>query len=469
MNTFTPGKLTRFAPGSFKEIAYISLPLMLTAMSGNLMWFLDRLVLARYSLESMNAAATAGIVCALFQFGMLGITAISEVFVGQFNGAGEYKKTSIPVWQMIWFSLASYVLFVPLALWGGPLLVASCYCDIGIPYFKWVMFFGPMIPLIAALSGFFIGLGKVRLVTFATIISNLLNLGLDILLVFGIEGILEPMGAKGAAIATGVSQLIQALILFLAFQSTRNRNAYDTNKPTLNFKMMEECLKVGVPSSLGHMIEMAAWAFLMNMTVWFGNDYITVFAFGQSVFVLFCFFSEGLSKGLTAVSSNFIGAGQHKMISKSMKASTSLLMVFMAFMAIPLVLFPEVFTKMFITEKELVNFSPQLMHWSSIALFWVWLFCLLDGLIWVIAGVFTAAGDTKFIMIANTINSWFVAIFPIYLIMKYAPVDPPYVWALSGLYSVVNLTCFIIRYKSNKWMKLDVTTDKHVQDSVSNV
>ena len=47
----------------------------------------------------------------VFIYGGIGIASIAEVFVGQFNGAKEYLKVASLVWQMIWFSLATSVIF----------------------------------------------------------------------------------------------------------------------------------------------------------------------------------------------------------------------------------------------------------------------------------------------------------------------------------------------------------------------
>eukprot|EP01037_Dinobryon_pediforme_P015386 gene15386-15527_t len=80
----------------FVFLDVISLPLMLTTLSANMMFLLDRLILVRYSIEAMNAVAVAAMSCAIFQFGGVAIASIAEVFVGQYNGAGQHEKTSQP-------------------------------------------------------------------------------------------------------------------------------------------------------------------------------------------------------------------------------------------------------------------------------------------------------------------------------------------------------------------------------------
>ena len=112
--------LTKYPSGSLRELWAISFPLMLSMMSGSLMIFLDRLLLARFSIDALNACVNATVIAAAWQFAFLTTAAIAEVFVGQYNGAGQHQKIGEPVWQMIWFSLLTGLLFIPLGLFSGP-------------------------------------------------------------------------------------------------------------------------------------------------------------------------------------------------------------------------------------------------------------------------------------------------------------------------------------------------------------
>ena len=209
--------LSKYKPGSLPELIVIALPLMLSFLSGNLMFFFDRLIMARYSLDAMNAVSIAGMIAAVIQYGPVGISAIAEVFVGQYNGSKEYHKTAKPVWQMMYFSLMFIIVCLPIAQYAGPYLIAKDYEELAIPFFKLIVSFAWLMPLYVALCSFYIGRGKVIMVTVVSIVANIVNLILDIILVFGIEGYISAMGPKGAAIATITAQCIQVLVLLIAF------------------------------------------------------------------------------------------------------------------------------------------------------------------------------------------------------------------------------------------------------------
>ena len=149
-------QLTRFPPGSIFEVLHIAFPLMLAALSVNLMMFCDRIILAYYSLQAMNAVAIATMFIAVFQFGIIAIVSIAEVFVGQHNGAKRYQQLAEPVWQMIWLSLASFIIFMPLAFFTGKWVLPPHYHTLGITYYKIITAFSTIMALSAALSAFFI-------------------------------------------------------------------------------------------------------------------------------------------------------------------------------------------------------------------------------------------------------------------------------------------------------------------------
>ena len=103
--------LTRHPEGSIRELWAISMPLMISTLASLFMIFTDRIFLAHYSLPSLNAAVTAGTLAWALMVGVGMLTAMSEIFVAQYNGAKQYQRLGVPVWQMIWLSFFSLLFF----------------------------------------------------------------------------------------------------------------------------------------------------------------------------------------------------------------------------------------------------------------------------------------------------------------------------------------------------------------------
>ncbi len=430
----------------------ISLPLMLTTLSANMMFLLDRLILVRYSIEAMNAVAVAAMSCAIFQFGGVAIASIAEVFVGQYNGAGQHEKTSQPVWQMIWFSLSLFIICWPIALWVGPYVIPEPLHKEGVPFFQLVMFFSPLIAIIASLSAFFIGRGFVRLVTWCTLICNLVNAALNIVLVFGIEGYISSMGTKGSAIATIAAQSIQILLLGSVFLNKYNRKHFKTGNYQFNSTLFWDCLKVGTPSSISHMIEIAAWATLFRIAATVNLDYVTIQTVGNSMLVFFAFVTEGIQKGVIAIASNLIGARKDHLIQTLFKSGCMMHLVFIFLFSIPLIFYPSIIICQFLPGVQ----DPTLPLYSECVavLRLVWVYFIFDGIVWILSGILTAGGDTRFIMFMNASAAWLFAILPIYVAVHYFHVHSSTAWGLCTIYGAANLIAFFLRYRSNEWKKL---------------
>ena len=443
--------LSKFKPASFSELFSISLPLMISALSGNAMFFIDRLILANYSLDSMNSAAAVGIVAYVFILGFMSITSIAEVFVGQHNGAQQYKKLSEPVWQMIWFALASIIVFWPIAIWGAHLVTPYTLESQGIPYFRWLMFFGPLIPITGALSAFFAGKGDPKIITYAAIIGNIINFGLDFLLIFGYREIIPAFGTTGAAMATVISQLIQVIILTSVFFNKHNRKKYHTLNYKFNKNVFLSCFKIGYPNAIGHVLEMAAHSAMFFIAASASLAHVTILTMGQNFFILFAFLTDGLQKGVIAIASNLIGSKQIDKIKTLIWSSIKLHTIIIAFTAIPLLLLPNILIHLFDIDEAVNLVGPSIIQQTTITFRFVWLYIIFDGFVWIIAGILTSGGDTKFIMITNALCAWLFYLCPLYIAINYFHSKAQYMWLYVVFYAIINFTLFTFRLKQGKW------------------
>ena len=452
--------LTKHPEGSVRELWSLSFPLMLSFISGNLMLFLDRLILANYSTEAMNAAVTTGMANAVFHFAAIGVASIAEVFVGQHNGAKRYGKIGEPVWQMIWFSLATSVVFVPLGLLGADLFSpGEQYGTLASHYFRTLMLFGPVFPLFAAVSGFFIGIGRVRLVTVTTISINLLNILLDILFIFGVEGWFSPMATLGAALATGISQLTGVAVLVIAFLGQDNRKRYGTGCYNFVSSSFWKCIRVGGPNAVGHMIEVAAWAGLLRIIAGVGDFHLTVYAVGQSLVILVMFANQGLEKGLTTIAANYIGAKKWGHVSKVLRSAVVIQLLIAAACAVVLLGYPDPLINGFLAEETIEAPTAELVDGVKRTCIWVVGFILFDGLTWLFAGVLTSAGDTKFVMVMNAVAAWLFAMLPFYVALTIYGGSPQVAWMMTACYAMLNSISFYLRYRSGKWKDLAITEE----------
>lgn len=415
------------------------------------MFFWDRLLLAQFSIEAHNAATSAGCMVAVLQFAFICTTCIAEVFVGQYNGAGEKNKIGKPVWQMIWLSVFSLIFFVPMGMYSADILfMGSRYQELEVGYFKYLMFFGPIFCVNGALSAFYIGRGCVTFVTCSVILANILNTIFAYVLIFGMEPFISPLGIEGAALATGIAQTLQAAVLFIGFVLSDNRKTYGTGDYAFNWVEFKRCLQIGLPSSVAHTIEIFAWALFFRMLTNVSDEHITVVSIAQSIFYLFTFITEGISKGATAIAANMIGARQYDYVWKLLRSGVKFYFVMFILLGGILALNPSPLIQLFIAN-DMANGNVHGLVAS--ACFWVWIFFLLDGIHWLVVGLLTAAGDTKFVLKTGGSVVWLFALLPTYVLIVVFEQRADVAWAITALYGLATCAIYLWRFHSEKWKR----------------
>ncbi len=454
--------LTKYKQGSLYELMYITFPLIISGLSHNLLIFVDRTLLSHYSTTAFTASAAIGTIIYFFYIGLIAITGIAEVFVGRNNGARTFTQIASPVWQMIWLSLSSVAFVLPVIIFGSKFIIPTQFYDEGGNFFKILMLCTPIVGINTALCSFFAGIGKPHIITISSVIANILNFIFDYILIFGIYGHIEAMGATGAALGSAASMLTQSGILIYYFLNTDNNRKYSTRKLSFNFNILKDCLKLGYPNSVGHMIEIGAWAILFKVAA-VNDAYVTVLSVGQSIFILFVFLSDGVYKATTVIASNIIGAKQEHKIAKLLTSAFKFHLAILIVVGIPMLGFPKQITNIF----DLGD-NNTMMSSIAITLRFVWLFIAFDGISWILAGILTAVGETKYIMWSNASTSWIFSVIPVYIATHYFTVSQNYIWLFIVAYPLCNFIVLLLRYNKIKHTKL-LSEFNYAQDATKQI
>ncbi|MEM1281936.1 MAG: MATE family efflux transporter [Chlamydiota bacterium] len=446
-------QLTKHSVGSLREIWAISWPLILSLFSFSLMLFTDRLLLSRYSITDLNSAAAAGTALYMFIVLPLSIAAISEVFVGRYHGEDRHHELGKPVWQMVWFSLMLAPLFLLFGfVFPSLLFYDSPNIEKETTFFFTLIVFAPLFFVNVAIAGFFIGSGRVMTVTICSVLANLLNIVLDYAMIYG-YGPIPSLGIFGAALATGFSETFQVIFLICIFLKKSYRERYGTNKLSFNLKILKESLRIGFPAGLGITVELFSHFIFFRIMAYAGQENLTIAAMIQSLIFLVFFLYEGLSKGVTTVCANLLGGKQVALVKKVLRSALSLQTLFFVIVATVYLTFSDQIIDLFLNQQdEKILVTPAFITSIKWGCLWCVLFFLFDGYTRVIAGLLTAAGDTKFLLYAGTILNIAAYVLPLLLIVFYAGGGADDAWMIIFCYSVTIFLVYYWRYRSERWM-----------------
>lgn len=447
-------QLTQYPIGSVREVWTLSWPLMLGLMSASLMIFFDRLLLSMHSPMALNAGANAGMAYYLFLVIPMSICDISEVLVGRLHGEKKIKEIGKPVWQMIWFAFFLTPVFWLIAQWLPPVLFYQTGNEAHeTVYFQALMAFAPFLCANIALSGFFIGTGKVKVVTYSMIFANILNIVIGYTLIFG-TSITPAMGIVGAGIATGVAQVFHFAILLYYFLKKEHREKYGTDQYRYEAPIFKEGVRIGAPAGSGHAIEVLAHFAFFRIVMMSGIEHMTIIAFVQSFYIMVSFAIEGQSKGVSAIVANLLGAKEYGLVTKVFKAALKLHTLFFALIAATFLLFPDALAHLFFTgqSSEMLQ-NAAFRETASRAVMWIIIFFLFDGFSWILVGQLTAAGDTKFIFYVSSVINWIAYVFPAFFLVSVGKNGADVALLIMALYSIINFGIYFWRYKSGKWLQ----------------
>lgn len=398
-------QLTRFPLGSLRELVALAVPLAISLVSNGLMCFCDRLFLAQYSAEAMNASVNGIIWYYAITITLFAMAETSEVFVGRANGAGDMKECGKSVWQLLFIILAFSIPMIIISKLAAPFIFTGVNAGLETDYFVNLMNFAPFCESSVCLTGFFIAIGKPRVITMTVICANLVNIILDPIFIFG-WGPIPEMGAKGAAIATGIAQVVQFGWLLAQFLSPNKRKNYGTSLFNFNWTMIKDCLSVSLPSGIARSVEVFAHCAFTKIVVNVGSDIMTSFAVVNSIYTLIYFLTESISKSSSAVCANVFGAKLEHRLPQVIFSALRLTTVVTILLTILFPLLSHHICTLFLGEFHPTN--PVYDYHSDV--FWsLILLCIsffFDATSFVFIGFLTAAKDTKFLLIASPLIYW---------------------------------------------------------------
>jgi MATE family multidrug resistance protein len=401
----------------------------------------------------MNSAVLSGNLVAALTCMFVSIAGVAQIYVGQNNGAGNYEMLAGPTWQMVYFSILVSLVLIPFAYYSEHLnFLPSYYAADGIKYQKILLYFGGLPSLQVALSSFFIGQGKGKIVTISVVCGGIFNAFFAYFFVFGVGDVIPEMGCKGAAIATVLAQFFQILILSSVFFCKSNKSRYKTliNRK-FDKKIFCGCLKIGFPLASGRFLEILAWVVISTLFSYVSKDLATINGVAGSLHALFAFVADGLNKSSSTISANFIGKKDVESIKKVFKMFVRIIAIFCGFMIIPFVIRQDlVFSILSLLKDDVSLLYGEMSLVLRLTSFNIAI-CSISSVIW---GILISGGDTKAPVIINFVGLLGFILLPTCILFHCGKLTNAAV--LSFFCNCSNTWSFFMlykRYKSLKWYK----------------
>jgi len=430
--------------GEICDLWKISYPLILSALSAGLMLFCDRLFLSHYSLKAFTACSAVSSFVSFFQLPLICLAWTIQVFVGYQLGAKKKEVAGSYVWQMLWISLASLVVTWPLGVAMGDSLLHGTEVEIeGQLYFYPMMAGNFLFPFAATLTAFFAGIGKTGINIAVISFSHLCNLLLDLLLIFGWDPLIEPMGTRGSALATIIAQGIQCALLLVYFLKQTHHKEYRTNLCSIHWWRLGKILRLGLPAMMGKIALLFGFVVLDKLIIDKGGDYLLMTAVGLTLSGILSCAYEGIGQGVVTKASCYLGANRPANLYRLMKCCFFLIGAVQLLLVLPLLVFPTTLLTLFVKEGIRLDLLRSCCGW-------IWLLQLFVGISHALQGILMSFGDTLFVMSNKIITFVLTDITPTWLAIYTFGLPASSLWMIMTASCAVDCIVYWIRARWKK-------------------
>ena len=306
---------------SLKHINKLAIPALISGVSEPILSITDTAIVGNMNLNATESLAAVGIVGAFISMliWVLGQTrsAISSI-VSQHLGANQLDKVrNLPAQAIFIITSISILIIIttyPFAHNIFKLYNASgLILDYSVEYYRIRVFGFPFTLFTIAVFGAFRGLQNTYYPMIIAIIGAITNIILDVILVYGIEGVLSPMHIKGAAYASVAAQLLMAICsayYLLKKTSIPLKLTFPFNSQIKNFILM--------------ILNLFVRTLALNVTLYFatsfatdyGKNYIAAYTIAINLWFLGAFIIDGYSSAGNILSGKLFGAKDYNSLIK---------------------------------------------------------------------------------------------------------------------------------------------------------
>ena len=302
---------------SFKNINKLAIPALIAGIAEPILSITDTAIIGHIDINATESLAAVGIVGAfismlIWVFGQVR-SAISSI-ISQYVGANKLDEIKELPAQAIAMIVASSLLVLALSYPFSRQIfqfynASDQILEYCIAYFNIRIFGFPFALFVFAVFGTFRGLQNTFYPMIIAIIGASLNIVLDIILVYGIEGYIPAMHVEGAAYASVISQVVMAIIsLVLLLKKT-------AISLRLSFTLHAE-----VPRLLNMIGNLFIRTIALNVALYlatsyatdYGKEYIAAYTISINIWLLGAFMIDGYSSAGNILSGKLLGAKEYK-------------------------------------------------------------------------------------------------------------------------------------------------------------
>ncbi|HIH69813.1 MATE family efflux transporter [Methermicoccus shengliensis] len=341
----------------------LALPMMVGNVLQTMFGIVDMIFVGRLGPEAIAAVSLSGSVLFVIMAATTGVSVGTTAMVSRAIGAGDRLKADRVAAQSVMLGiivsgvlavlgmLSSRRILMLIGARGETLVLAQSYLNI--------MFLGIVtVILLFLVMGIMQGAGDAKTPMKIIALSNVLNMGLDPVLIFGLLGV-PALGVEGAALATVLSRGVFLLVGLYILVSGMTYVGIRLDGLRIELSIMRKIVEIGIPASVNLIIRSSAGVLFITIVAMYGTVAIATYGVGMRIDSVVLMPVFGLASASSTLVGQNLGARQpERAEATAMSAAKICALILCGVGALFYVVAPQIIS-VFTTSPEVIAMGTE--------------------------------------------------------------------------------------------------------------
>ena len=435
----------------FEAVCALAIPVALQSMLQSSFSMVDQIMIGQLGEINVAGVGLAGKFSSIYSVVISAIGAVAGIMIAQYLGQKNRSEVRRSFFTNLLLGAGIAGMFMVICTLFPNQIMGAYTRDVqtrqaAAEYLMLIS--GTFVPMAGAtlLSTLFRCLEKPRLPLYASILSALLNTGLNYILIFGKLGI-SPMGVRGAAFATVISQCANFLLMFLMLSQNGSLLKFNEGEPTVTLRMnwkqywsmLLPLLVCEVVWSLGENVYAAIYGHM-------STDASAAMTLTNPIQGLVIGALCGLSQAASVIIGKHLGSGENEKAYWSAKKLLVYGAIGSVFLSIIVIFTSKAYVGIYQVDNVVKAMTVQILFAYAVVVPFKVLNMILGG------GIIRSGGRTKYVMFIDMVGTWCFGV-PLGLLSAFVwKLSIPYVYFLLSLEECIRFGISLIVFRRRKWM-----------------
>ena len=437
--------------GFFKTVCTLAVPVALQSMLQSSFSVVDQIMIGQLGEINVAGVGLAGKFASIYSVVISAIGAVAGIMIAQYLGQKNRSEVRRSFFTNLLLGAGIAGMFMVICTLFPNQIMGAYTKDVqtsqaAAEYLMLIS--GTFVPMAGAtlLSTLFRCLEKPRIPLYASILSALLNTSLNYIMIFGKLGI-SPMGVRGAAFATVISQCANFLLMLLMLSKNGFLLKSNEGEPTATLRMnwgqywsmLLPLLVCEVVWSLGENVYAAIYGHM-------STDASAAMTLTNPIQGLVIGALCGLSQAASVIIGKHLGSGENEEAYWSAKKLMLYGAIGSALLSVIVMIASKAYVGIYQVDNAVKTMTMQILFAYAIVVPFKVLNMILGG------GIIRSGGRTKYVMFIDMVGTWCFGV-PLGLLSAFVwKLSIPYVYFLLSLEECIRFGISLIVFRRRKWM-----------------